>query len=342
VRARRNSPPASRRIFNNEAAKLRQSSRLSLALLLAMSPTLLAAQPYPTRPVRVISPYPPGSSADVIGRIYAPRLTEALGKQFVVDNRAGASGNIAAEIVARATPDGYTMLLLNTSIVASQPLYKNLPFDIARDFQAVAMLGINAYVLAVNQAVPAKSVQELIALAKSRGGKMIYASTGIGGGLHLTMELFLMQTGVRMLHVPYKGTAFAVPDLIAGQVETMFGSAPALTPHVKSGRIRALGISSLKRSAALAEIPTIAESGVPGFESVAFTAFAVPTGTPRAVISTLNTVINQAARAPDTITALGNQSTEASPMTPEATTAYIRDDVVKWKKVVTVAGVKGE
>ena len=145
-----------------------------------MSPTLLAAQPYPTRPVRVISPYPPGSSADVIGRIYAPRLTEALGKQFVVDNRAGASGNIAAEIVARATPDGYTMLLLNTSIVASQPLYKNLPFDIARDFQAVAMLGINAYVLAVNQAVPAKSVQELIALAKSRGGKMIYASTEIG------------------------------------------------------------------------------------------------------------------------------------------------------------------
>lgn len=311
-----------------------------LAVLLA-SP-LLHAQDYPARPVRIVAPYPPGSSADVIGRIYAPRLADALGKQFVVDNRAGASGNIAAEIVARAAPDGYTLLLLNTSIVASQPLYKNLPFDIVRDFQPVAMLGFNAYVLAVNQAVPAKSVQELIALAKSRGGKMIYASTGIGGGLHLTMELFLMQTGVRMLHVPYKGTAFAVPELIAGQVEVMFGSAPALTPHVKSGRIRALGISSLKRSPAMADIPTITESGVPGFESVAFTAFSVPTGTPRAVITKLNTVTNQIAGKPDTITALANQSTDVSPMTPEAITAYIRDEVVKWKKVVAVAGVKGE
>lgn len=313
--------------------------RLTILLLACTSAT---AQDYPTRPVRIVAPYPPGSSADIIGRIYAPRLADALGKHFVVDNRSGASGNIAAEIVARAAPDGYTLLILNTSIVASQPLYKSLPFDIARDFQSVAMLGINAYVLAVNQAVPAKSVQELIALAKARSGKMVYASTGIGGGLHLTMELFMMQTGVRMLHVPYKGTAFAVPDLIAGQVETMFGSAPALTPHVKSGRIRALGISSLKRSAALADIPTIAESGVPGFESVAFTAFAVPTGTPRGVITKLNTVSNQAARMNEVVTALANQSTEASPMTPEQTTAYVRDDVVKWKKVIAVAGVKGE
>lgn len=321
----------------------RPSHRIrSLLFLVSAIAGATPAQDYPTRPVRIVAPYPPGSSADVIGRIYAPRLIDALGRQFVVDNRAGASGNIAAEIVARAAPDGYTLLILNTSIVASQPLYKNLTFDIARDFQSVAMLGINAYVLAVNQAVPAKSVQELVALAKQRAGKMIYASTGIGGGLHLTMELFMMQAGIRMLHVPYKGTAFAVPDLIAGQVETMFGSAPAMSPHVRSGRIRALGISSLKRSPALADMPTIAESGVPGFESVAFTAFAVPTGTPRAVIAKLNTVINQAARSPETVTALGYQSTEASPMSPEQTTAYIRDEIVKWKKVVAVAGVKGE
>jgi tripartite-type tricarboxylate transporter receptor subunit TctC len=321
------------------------SVRIVVGLWLLL-PVLTAAQDkaadYPTRPVRVVSPYPPGSSADVIGRIYAPRLTNTLGKQFVVDNRAGASGNIAAEIVAHAAPDGYTLLLLNTSIVASQPLYKSLPFDIARDFQSVAMLGINAYVLAVNQAVPAKSVQELIALARSRGGKMIYASTGIGGGLHLTMELFMMQTGIRMLHVPYKGSAFSVPDLISGQVETMFGSAPSLTPHIKSGRIRALGISSLKRSPALADIPTIAEAGVPGFESVAFTAFSVPTGTPRGVITRLNTVINQHARSAETINALATQSTDSAPMTPDQTTAYIRDEIVKWKKVIAVAGVKGE
>ncbi len=311
-------------------------------LSLAIASTTLLAQPYPTKPVRIVAPYPPGSSADIIGRIYAPRLIDALGKQFVVDNRSGASGNIAAEIVARSAPDGYTLLILNTSIVASQPLYKSLPFDIARDFQLVGMLGIAAYVLTVNQNVPAKTVQELVALAKSRNGKMIYASTGIGGGLHLTMELLMMQTGMRMLHVPYKGTAFAVPDLIGGQVETMFGSAPAMSPHIRSGRIRALGITSLKRSGALPDIPTIAEAGVPGFESVSFTAFAVPTGTPRAVITTLNTVVNQAARGADTITALANQSTDAAPMTPEVTTAYIRDEVVKWKKVVAVAGVKGE
>jgi tripartite-type tricarboxylate transporter receptor subunit TctC len=329
-------------MFNIRRNALRLLHPTNLILTLAVVPTLLHAQDYPTRPVRLIAPYPPGSSADVIGRIYALRLSDALGKQFVLDNRAGASGNIAAEIVARAAPDGYTLLILNTSIVASQPLYKGLPFDIARDFQAVGMLGFAAYVLTVNHSVPAKTVQELIALAKTRAGKMIYASTGIGGGLHLTMELFLMQTGIRMLHVPYKGTAFAVPDLIGGQVEVMFGSAPAMSPHIRSGRIRALGITSLKRSGALPDIPTIAESGVPGFESVSFTAFAVPTGTPRAVINKLNTVINQSARSADTITALSYQSTDAAPMTPEQTTAYIRDEIVKWKKVVAVAGVKGE
>lgn len=309
---------------------------------MALTPAVTIAQDYPVRPVRVISPYPPGSSADIIGRIYSPRLTDALGKQFVVDNRAGASGNIAAEIVARATPDGYTLLLLNTSIVASQPLYKGLPFDIARDFQSAGMLGIAAYVLAVNQSVPVKSVQELIAYAKARAGKLVYASTGIGGGLHLTMELFKMQTGAQMLHVPYKGTSTAVPDLIGGQVDVMFGSAPALLPHVRTGRIRALGISSLKRSSALPDLPTIAEAGLPGFESVSFTALAVPTGTPRGVITRLNTVINQSARSAETITALGNQSTEPSPMTPEQTTAYIRDEIVKWKKVVIAVGVKSE
>ena len=301
-----------------------------------------SGQAYPVRPVRVVSPYPPGSSADIIGRIYAPRLTETLGRQFVVDNRAGASGNIAAELVARAAPDGYTLLLLNTAVVASQPLYKNLPFDVARDFQAVGMLGLAAYLLVVNNTVPAKSVQELVALAKARAGKLVYASTGIGGGLHLTMELFMMQTGTKMLHVPYKGSAMAVPDLIGGQIDTMFGSAPALLPHVRSGRIRALGISSAKRGAVFPELPTLSESGLPGFESVSFTALAVPTGTPHSVIARLNTVINQGARSRDIITALANQSTDAAPMTVERTTAFIRDEIVKWKKVVVAAGVKGE
>ena len=306
------------------------------------APDSIRGQAYPTKPVRVISPYPPGSSADIIGRIYAPRLTDTLGKQFVVDNRAGASGNIAAEIVARAAPDGYTLLLLNTAVVASQPLYKNLPFDVTRDFAPVGMLGIAGYLLVVNQSVPAKTVQEFAAHAKARAGKLTYASTGIGGGLHLAMEFFKMQTGINMLHVPYKGSALAVPDLISGQIDTMFGSAPALLPHVRSGRIRALGISSAKRSPAFPEIPTIAESGLPGFDAVSFTALALPTGTPRDVIGRLNTVINQHARSAEIITALANQSTDAAPMTLSETAAYIRDEIVKWKKVVAVAGVKGE
>lgn len=314
----------------------------SLWLLLTLAPTALLAQIYPTRPVRVVSPYPPGSSADIIGRIYAPKLTDTLGKQFVVDNRAGASGNIAAEIVARAAPDGHTMLLLNTAVVASQPLYKNLPFEVSRDFQAVGMLGLAAYLLTVNHSLPAKSVQELVALAKARAGKLVYASTGIGGGLHLTMELFKMHTGTQMMHVPYKGSAFAVPDLIGGQVDTMFGSAPALLPHVRSGRIRALGITSLQRSPVLPEIPTIAESGVAKFESVSFTALAVPTGTPRAVMARLNEVINEGARSAEIIKQLTSQSTDPAPMTAAETTAYIRGEIVKWKKVIAVAGVKGE
>lgn len=342
------------------ATVLRLCSRLaalSRALPLLVAAMSAAAQPasmnsgqaastgshaYPTKPVRVISPYPPGSSADIIGRIYAPKLTDTLGKQFVVDNRAGASGNIAAEIVARAAPDGYTLLLLNTAVVASQPLYKNLPFDVTRDFQPVGMLGIAGYLLVVNQSVPAKTVQEFVAHAKTRAGKLVYASTGIGGGLHLAMELLMMQTGISMLHVPYKGAALAVPDLISGQIDTMFGSAPALLPHVRSGRIRALGISSAKRSSTFAEIPTIAESGLPGFDAVSFTALAVPAGTPRAIVTRLNAVIGQHARSMEIITALSNQSTDAAPMSLEQTTAYIRDEIVKWKKVVVAAGVKGE
>ena len=189
------SPPSQLQHAGIPAAQAATIALVSLipAMILALIPSLVRAQDYPVRPVRMIAPYPPGSSADIIGRIYAARLSDTLGKQFIVDNRPGASGNIAAEIVARAVPDGYTLLLINTAVVASQPLYKNLPFDVARDFQSVGMLGIAAYLLVVNQVLPASSVQELVTLARAREGKMIYASTGIGGGLHLTMELLMMQ-----------------------------------------------------------------------------------------------------------------------------------------------------
>ena len=266
------------------------------------------------RPVRVISPYPPGSSADIIGRIYSPRLTDALGKQFVVDNPCrGASGNIAAPKSSHVPhPDGYTLLLLNTSIVASQPLYKGLPFDIARDFQSAGMLGIAAYVLAVNQSVPVKSVQELIAYAKARAGKLIYASTGIGGGLHLTMELFKMQTGTQMLHVPYKGTSTAVPrsHRRAGRCDVRLSArhcCPTCEPAASARW-------AFRVSSAVLPCRTCRPSrrlACPALNRCHSRRWPCPTGTPRGVITRLNTVDqSKRARSAETITALGNQSTE--------------------------------
>jgi tripartite-type tricarboxylate transporter receptor subunit TctC len=301
-----------------------------------------STEAYPTKPVRVVSPYPPGSSADIIGRIYSPKLTEALGRPFIVDNRPGASGNIAGELVARAAPDGYTLLLLNTPIASSQFLYKNLTFDVARDFRAIGMLGLAPYLLVVNSSLPVKSVKELVALAKTRPGKLTYASTGTGGGLHLTMEMLKMQTGIDMLHVPYKGSSSTVPDMIGGRIDVMFGSAPALLPAVRAGRIRALGISSVKRSSAAPDVPTIAESGVPGFESVSFTSLAAPAATRSNIVSLLNAAIEKAVDSSDVSNALANQGTEPAPMKPEQTGAFIRDEIAKWKKVVTAAGVHAE
>ena len=305
-------------------------------------PLAVAAESYPARPVRVVAPYPPGSSADVMGRIYARSLTEAFGRQFVVDNRAGASGNIAAELVARAAPDGHTLLVLNTSVSANHLLQKSVPFDVERDFQVMGLLGIAPYLLVVNQSLAAKDVKELVALAKAKAGKLVYASTGIGGGLHLTMELFRMQTGIDMLHVPYKGSSTTVPDMIGGRIDVMFGSAPSLLPHVRAGRLRALGITSAKRSAAAPDLPTIAESGVPGFESATFGAFAGPAKTPRAIVGILNAAIAKSAQSAEVASALANQGTDTAIMSPEQAEAYVREQVAKWKKVVDTAGIRAE
>jgi tripartite-type tricarboxylate transporter receptor subunit TctC len=301
-----------------------------------------AAQTYPSRPVRVVCPYPPGSSADILGRVYTPKLAEALGKPFVVDNRAGASGNIAGELVARAAPDGYTLLLLNTPIATSPLIIKGVPFDALRDFQPIGMLGLAPHLLVVNNALPVKNVKELVALAKSRPGKLVYASTGIGGGLHLAMELFRLQAGVDMLHVPYKGSGSTVPDMMGGRIDTMFGSAPALLGHVRAGRIRALGIASAKRSAAAPDIPTIAESGLPGFESVSFTTLAAPATTPAPIVTRLNATIASSAQSSDVANALAGQGTDIVLMTPPEVSKYMRDEIAKWKKVVAAAGLHAE
>ena len=331
--------------MKKESMNHRYALRHSLLLIAALIVPVCAhgqTASYPVKPVRMVSPYPPGSSADIIGRIYAPQLTANLGRQFVVDNRAGASGNIAAELVAHATPDGYTLLLLNNAIASSQFLYKGLTFDVARDFVAAGMLGFAAYLLVVNVSLPVKNTQDLIALAMARPGKLTYASTGTGGGLHLTMEMFRTQTGISMLHVPYKGSSITVPEMIGGRIDTMFGSAPALLPHVRAGRIRALGISSAARSAAAPDVPTIAESGVPGFESISFTSLAVPAATPRNVVILLHSAIMNSAQTPEVSGALANQGTDPAPMTLQQAGEFIRAEIVKWKKVIATAGVQAE
>lgn len=298
------------------------------------------AQNYPVRPVRFVAPFPPGSGADVLGRIYAPKLAEMLGQQFVIDNRPGASGNIAAALVAKATPDGYTLLLNVTSIPSSQPLFKDLSFDVARDFEHIGMLGVGAYLLVVSNQSPAKSVKELIALVKANPKKLSYASTGLGGGLHLTMELFLQQAGISMLHVPYKGSQVTVPDLIGGRVDAMFGSSPSLAPHVRGGRMRALAISSAKRSAGLPDIPTIAESGLTGFESVSWFALAAPAKTPRAIINQLAAAMTKTAQMPEIAAAVNAQGNEIPMLSPTETDKFVRGELEKWRKVIAAAGIK--
>jgi len=244
--------------------------------------------------------------------------------------------------VARANPDGYTLLLLNTPLASSVSLYKEMKYDVGRDFRPAAMLGIAPYLLVVNSSSPATSMKELIAMAKANPGKLNYASTGTGGGLHLTMELFKMQTGTNMLHVPYKGSSATVPDLIAGRVDTMFGSIPALLPHVRSGRIRALGVTSAKRSTVIADIPTLSELGLPGFEASTWVSLAAPAATPPGVATILNAAANKSAQTPEISKALANQSTDIMLLTPQQTAAFIQDEIVKWKKVAAAAGVQPE
>jgi tripartite-type tricarboxylate transporter receptor subunit TctC len=318
------------------------NNRTSLVLLCASFALSSHAQTYPVKPVRLVSPYPPGSSADFNSRLYAPKLSEALGQQFIVDNRPGAAGNIGAETVARAAPDGYTLLTAPAALTTSVSLYRNLGFDIVRDFEPISMLTTSSQVLAVRAALPVKSVKELIALAKSRPGELSYASTGTGGSGHLTMELFRLQAGIDVLHVPYKGSSTAVPDLIGGQVDMMFSSTIALLPHMKSGRVRALGITSAKRNPALPDTPTIAESGLPGFEVLGWSALLAPAKTPRGIVTLLSSTIAKIGQMPEIVERFAAQGAAPHTTTPDQTRSIIQGEVVKWRKLIKAAGIKAE
>ena len=255
------------------------------ALLLANG---ALAQSFPSKPIRVVVPFPPGGGTDIVARTVTPKMAEILGQPFIIENRAGAGGNIGAEVVAKSPADGYTLLVASASTAINTTLFKNLSWDLSRDFTPVVLMVVNNHLLAAHPSLPASNVQELLALARAKPGAITYASYGPGSSAHLTAELFKLMAHVDLLHVPYKGAAPAVNDLLGGQVNIMFADVAALLPHIKSGKLKALGIASTKRFEGLPEVPTIAESGVPGFEAGGFLGLVAPAGTPPALINTLN------------------------------------------------------
>jgi len=302
-----------------------------------------AAQTYPSKPIRFIVPFTPGGSNDVLARTIGQKLNEAWGQPIVVDNRPGAAGNIGAELVAKASPDGYTFLVAANNILAINPsLYEKVPFDPVKSFVPVTLIGSVPIVLAVNPAVPASSVKELLALAKAKPDGLTYASSGGGSPQHLSAELFKSMAGVRILHVPYKGAAPAVTDLVAGQVQVLFGPINSLLPHVKSGKLRALGVASTKRLAYLPDLPTIAEAGVPGYESDIWIGLVAPAGTPKEIIDKTHREVTNILAQPDVREKLVAQGIETLKSTPEEFAALIQSDLARWGKVIKESGARAD
>jgi tripartite-type tricarboxylate transporter receptor subunit TctC len=296
---------------------------------------------YPNRPVRWIVPFAPAGPTDLMSRAVAEKLSQRLGQQFVVDNRAGAGGNIGAEVVAKAAPDGYTLMIGHVGTHAiNVTLYPRIAFDPVRDFTPITLIATLPLALVVHPSVPAKDAKELIAHAKARPGQLNFASAGNGGPTHLTGELLKSSAGIDIVHVPYKGNAAALLDLVAGRVQMMFSNMLTAMPHVRAGKLRAIGISSAKRSPQAPELPTIAESGVPGFAAVPWYGVLGPPGLPRPIVSKLNTEIARALAQPDMHERFVAQGVDLQSSTPEQFAALIKSEVIKWRKVVRDAGAK--
>ena len=313
-----------------------------LTCCLALCAAHAAAQNYPVRPVRVVAGFPTGAGVDIMTRLVTPRLSEALGQQFIVDNRVGAAGNIAAEFVAKAPPDGYTLLSASAPIAMSQALYKNLSYDLERDFEPIALMASAPFVLVVHPSLRVKSVREFIAFAKARPGQLYYASTGNGSTPHLAMETFKSEAGIKVVHVPYRGTPQAVIDILAGQVQAMFGNTLSVLPQVRTGRLRALAISSAKRSAAAPDLPTVAESGLPGYEAATWFALFAPAGTAREIINRVNGEIVRIIATAEMKARIIDQGADPATGPPEQLRAFVKSEVAKWGGVVRAVGVKLE
>jgi len=313
------------------------------AALLAVSAAFATAaeQAYPTRPLRFVVPFAPGGGADLMARLAGAKVGESFGQQVVIDNRAGAAGNIAAEVVAKSAPDGYTLFLPTVAQAISASLYRKLNYDLLRDFAPVTQLAATPFILSVNLSLPASSVKELIALAKSQPGKLSYGSSGNGGPSHLGTEMFKSRAGIDMRHIPYKGGVPAAIDLMAGQIQVLFNTPPVILPHSRSGRLRALGVTSLKRIPAAPELPTVAEAGaLPGFEMVTWYGVLVPAGTPAGVVTRLHTAFAAALKAPDVRDRLVNENLDVVGSSPAEFAAYVKAEVPKWAKVVKESGAR--
>jgi tripartite-type tricarboxylate transporter receptor subunit TctC len=313
--------------------------RLAAALLCLSSLTIGArAADYPTRPVHIIVGYPPGGSTDIVARIVGGWLSQRLGQQFIVENRAGAGNNIGTEAAVKAAPDGYTMLLINPANTINASLYKHLNFVFLRDIDPVANVVQVPNVMEVNPSVPAKTVAEFIAYVKANPDKVNIASSGNGTSIHLSGELFKMMTGLKMTHVPYKGSAPMLTDLLAGQVQVTFDNLPSSIGHIKAGKLRALAVTTTKRSPQLPDVPTVAET-VPGYEASAFFGFGVPHGTPKPIVDKLNAEINAALKDPGMLKKLGDLGGIPAPGTSDEFKTLLTSETAKWEKVVHAANL---
>jgi tripartite-type tricarboxylate transporter receptor subunit TctC len=332
----------SRRVPLMQPIKTKLLSIACAAALLCGAAPAAAQQTYPSKPIRIISPFAPGGGNDFICRLIAGRLTEVFKQQVIVDSRPGANGIVGTEVAARAAPDGYTMVLIPSGHTVNATLYKKLPYDSIRDFTAISLVAWGPLVLAMHPSVPTKNVKELIALAKSRPGDLTYGSAGVGASGHLAGALFEMMTGTKMVHVPYKGMGPAVIDVIGGQLSLTFGTSATVIPQVRAGRLRALATTGAQRTAALRDIPTVAESGVPGYEVSLWYGLIGPARVPADIVQRLNTEIVNALKLPIMRERLATEGLEARSTTPEEFTRLLVSDTERWAKVVQRIGIKVE
>jgi tripartite-type tricarboxylate transporter receptor subunit TctC len=324
---------------------MHKNTVFALRALCAMLLTAMAfdasAQAYPTKPIRFVIAFSPGGPSDILSRLVGTKLSQRVGQACVFDNRPGAGGNIAGEIVAKSTPDGHTLMIANNSVLAANAtLYKKMTFSPEKELTPVVWVASQPNILAVHPSVPVHSVKEFIAYAKARPGQLNYASSGSGAAAHLAAELFKSMTGVDMVHIPFKGAAPALTDVIAGNSQLIFATALSVQSYLQSGRLRPLAVTTAKRIDTLPNLPTIAESGVPGFEASTWHGMVVPTGTPRAVVAKLNSEVNAILQLPDVRKFLVNQGAQIKGGTPEQFAAYIKSEGPKWAKVIRDSGAR--